>query len=339
SPMIGADRELSGFILTFQNNSERIKAEQAKNKAFEQAFRLNEKLRKVNLEMEAKNLELAEAYEKLQNSQVQILQQEKMASIGQLAAGVAHEINNPMGFITSNLGTLGKYVERMTLFLEQQQAVICEKVASEEQQGIEVERKKLKIDYLLQDSRDLIGESLDGADRVKAIVQNLKTFSRLDQEQEQDADINQCLENTISIAWNELKYKVTLDKNFGSLPLLHCHPQKLNQVFLNLLVNSAQAIEEKGIIKIRTWHEQDNIFVENTGVGIPEENLHRIFEPFYTTKEVGKGTGLGMSISYEIIKEHGGEIGVVSTVGEGTIFTVRLPLNVRDKTLGEETDG
>ncbi len=328
SPLLDTDKQLSGFILLFQENSARIQAELARNKAFDQASKLNEELRQVNDAMEVKNLELADAYKQLKNSQVQILQQEKMASIGQLAAGVAHEINNPMGFITSNLGTLGKYFDRMNHFLEHQQVAISEHVAEEGQQNIIAERKKLKIDYLLEDSRDLIEESLDGADRVKAIVQNLKTFSRLDQDHEQEADINQCLESTISIAWNELKYKATLEKDFGSLPRLHCYPQKLNQVFLNMLVNAAQAIKEKGIVTIRTWHEQDDIFIaiSDTGCGIPEKSQTRIFEPFFTTKEVGKGTGLGMSISYEIIQEQGGEIKVASVVGEGSTFTIRLPL-------------
>lgn len=340
SRLVDDDATLSGFILVLQDNSARIEAEQAKSKAFEQAFKFNEELRRVNDAMEEKNLELEGAYKQLKDSQVQILQQEKMASIGQLAAGVAHEINNPMGFITSNIGTLGKYFDRMKIFLDHQQKLIDEKTVAEDHQEIKAERKKLKIDYLIEDSRDLIEESLDGADRVKAIVQNLKTFSRIDQEQEHDADINQCLETTLSIAWNELKYKVTLEKDFGSLPLLKCYPQKLNQVFMNLLVNGAQAIEDKGIIKIRTWHEQDDIFVSisDTGSGIAEENLVRIFEPFFTTKEVGKGTGLGMSISYEIIKEHGGEITVASTVGEGTIFTIRLPLNTQQEGSARETD-
>jgi len=333
SPMDDADSHVSGFILIFQDNRERLKAQQAKEQALEKAFSLNQ-------ELEAKNLELAEAYRQLQNSHMQVLQQEKMASIGQLAAGVAHEINNPLGFINSNLGTLGKYFERLKKFLAHQQRLIGEKVNTEDRQEIEAEWKKLKIEYLLADSSDLISESLDGADRVKVIVKNLKSFSRLDQEQEQDADINQCLESTLSIAWNELKYKVTLEKDFGPLPLLHCYPQKLNQVFMNLLLNAVQAIEKLGIIKIRTWQAQNDIFVEisDTGCGIPAENLNRIFEPFFTTKEVGKGTGLGMSISYEIINEHGGEIRVASTVGEGTVFTIRLPLIKRIRLPKKVTD-
>lgn len=329
SPLQDAEQNLTGFILTLQDNSQRIKAEVAKNKAYDKTRKLNDELLQINEEVEAKNAELGEAYKRLKDSQVQILQQEKMASIGQLAAGVAHEINNPMGFITSNLGTLEKYLDRLNIFIAQQTRLIGEQVAAEDCVELNSERKKLKIDYLLEDSRDLLDESLDGAARVKLIVQNLKTFSRLDQDNEQLADINECLESTINIAWNELKYKVSLEKDYGPLPELNCYPQKLNQVFLNMLVNAAQAIEGKGIVKVSTREEQGAIIVEisDTGCGIPEESLTRIFEPFYTTKEVGKGTGLGMSISYEIIKEHGGDIQVVSAVGKGTTFTIRLPLD------------
>lgn len=337
SPLQDADNAITGFIFTFQDNSERIEAERATAEAFAETHKLNEELQQINLAMESTNEELAQAYSKLQNSQVQILQQEKMASIGQLAAGVAHEINNPMGFITSNLGTLDKYIERLQVFLAQQSRLIEENVSAEKQEDIKEQHKKLKIDYLLEDSRDLLEESLDGASRVKVIVQNLKTFSRLDQEDEHEADINECLDTTINIAWNELKYKVTLEKDFAPLPLLHCYPQKLNQVFMNLLVNAAQAIDEKGTINLRTWSDEVSIFVEirDTGCGIPAESLSRIFEPFYTTKEVGKGTGLGMSISYEIIKEHGGEIQVDSVVGQGTTFTIHLPLSKKEDSTGD----
>lgn len=328
SPMCDGDDQLGGFILLFRNNSERIKAEQAKEKAYEQAFLLNQDLREANKQLEESHVELADAYKQLKNSQVQVLQQEKMASIGQLAAGVAHEINNPIGFITSNLGSLDKYLVRLQQFIQLQEQLLHSNISAEEQQQLAGQRKALKIDYLLEDGSDLIEESLDGAMRVKTIVQNLKTFSRVDQEQEAEADLNECLESTISIVWNELKYKVELEKDFGDLPLLRCYPQKLNQVFMNILINASQALEEKGGIKIRTWCDGEQIYVaiSDNGCGIPEENLGRIFEPFYTTKEVGKGTGLGMSISYEIVQGHGGDIQVASVVGEGTTFTISLPL-------------
>ena len=157
---------------------------------------------------------------------------------------------------------------------------------------------------------------------MRKIVQNLKTFSRVDQAEEQLADLNECLESTIGIVWNEIKYKATLEKDLAELPDLHCRPQELSQVFTNILVNAAQAIEKDGLIRIRSWQEDDSIFIsiQDNGSGIAKENLEKIFEPFFTTKAVGDGTGLGMSISYEIIKKHGGDILIDSEVGKGTTF-------------------
>jgi PAS domain S-box-containing protein len=291
----------------------------------EQMLALNDSLEDMVSE---RTRDLQQANNDLKQTQSQMLHHEKMASIGQLAAGVAHEINNPMGFIGSNINSLKRYLEKFQQYIHFQEGLLEDQLDDEGQQKLAAERKKLKIDYLLEDSQDLIDESLDGARRVQEIVSNLKSFSRVDQTDEQLVNLNECLESTIAIAWNELKYKVTLEKDYGELPELSCHPHQLNQVFLNLLVNGAHAIAEKGIIKIKTWHDDKAIFISisDTGCGIPAENLSRIFEPFFTTKEVGKGTGLGMSISYDIVKSHAGEIMVASTLGEGTIFTVRLPL-------------
>jgi len=291
----------------------------------EQMLALNDSLEDM---VEERTLKLKEANEELKATQSQMLHHEKMASVGQLAAGVAHEINNPMGFISSNLGSLAKYLERLGRYIEHQDKLLKPLLDDAATIELKTERKKMKIDYLLEDSDDLISESLDGAERVQEIVRNLKSFSRVDQAAEQAADINECLESTIAIAWNELKYKVTLDKDYGELPPLFCHPQQLNQVFMNLLVNGAQAIAEKGTIGIKTWHEAGVIYVQikDDGCGIPPENLSRIFEPFFTTKDVGKGTGLGMSISYDIVRAHDGDIHINSVVGEGTQFTIELPV-------------
>ncbi len=271
--------------------------------------------------------ELEVANQQLQDTQLQILQQEKMASIGQLAAGVAHEINNPMGFITSNLGTLRRYQEKMLAYQQQLEAWLIQ-ADGQLQEQLLAERKRLKIDYVMDDIQDLVAESTEGAERVREIVQNLKSFSRVDQVEYTEADINECLESTLAIAWNEIKYKAQVEKSFGELPLLPCYPQQLNQVFLNILVNAAQAIEEQGVIRIRTWQEGSRVLIaiSDTGPGIPETIRQRIFEPFFTTKEVGLGTGLGMSISYEIIQKHRGDIRVESALGQGTTFTIELPL-------------
>ncbi len=327
SPLYSEHSQVDGYIIICQDNDRRIRAELEMEKAFDNAFALNAELRDMNDSVEKKNQELDDAYRKLKASQSQILQQEKMASIGQLAAGVAHEINNPMGFITSNLQTLGKYIDRLNLFINEQKLVLNEKAASDELQLLQEQQKKLKVDYILADGRELIEESLDGAGRVKKIVQNLKSFSRVDLAEMAEVCLNDCLESTISIAWNELKYKSELEKDFGELAPIPCHPQQLNQVFLNILINAAQAIEKQGTIRISTRQDENNQYVSisDDGSGIPEDIQKKIFEPFFTTKDVGKGTGLGMSISYDIIHSHGGRIDLESEIGIGTTFTIVLP--------------
>jgi two-component system NtrC family sensor kinase len=272
--------------------------------------------------------ELAAAYKQLKSTHVQLLQQEKMASIGQLAAGVAHEINNPIGFIKSNLGTLVKYVERLRSFIEAQGDAVSASAPPGIAVTVDEARKRLKIDHVLEDLPKLIAESSEGTERVRVIVQNLKSFSRVDEAERQRIDLNGCLESAVTIAWNELKYKATLVRDLGDLPPVACYPQKLNQVFLNLLVNAAHAIENRGEVTVRSWRDGDFacVSVGDTGQGIPAEILNRIFEPFFTTKEIGKGTGLGLSISYDIVTQHGGTIAVESEPGRGATFTVRLPI-------------
>ena len=271
--------------------------------------------------------DLERAYHELQEAQAHLVQQEKMASIGQLAAGVAHEINNPTGFIMSNLGSLRKYVDRLTEFIAEQDRAIGELPAVRIGE-IAKQRKALKVDFITDDLRSLISETLDGAERIKKIVQDLKGFSRLDEVEQKIADINAGLESTINIVWNELKYKAEVKKHYGDLPQTKCNPGQLNQVFMNLLVNAAHAIENRGEIAIRTWADGSaiNVSVSDTGCGIPEDNIKRIFEPFFTTKEVGKGTGLGLSIAYDIVKKHNGSIDVQSAIGKGTTFTVTIPV-------------
>jgi len=272
--------------------------------------------------------QLAKAYQDLKATHSQLLQQEKMASIGQLAAGVAHEINNPMGFISSNLGTMEKYLQRIAGFLELQSAGVAEFAPDQLKEELTRARSQFKVDFVLKDAANLLTESKDGAERVRHIVQNLKSFSRVDDAQETYVDLNECLESTITIAWNELKYKTTLTRDYGDLPQVKCLPQQLNQVFLNILVNAAHAIEKQGEVKVTTRAAGDRVTVAiaDSGCGIPEEIRNRIFEPFFTTKEVGQGTGLGLSISYDIIKKHGGTIEVESEPGRGTTFIVALPV-------------
>ncbi len=278
--------------------------------------------------IESEHKELEKAYAALKATQAHMLQQEKMASIGQLAAGVAHEINNPIGFISSNLGTLGKYVSKLAEFINLQSEVIDRLKESDAAEGLKKRRNELKIDYITGDIKELINESLDGTDRVRRIVQDLKSFSRVDEAEYKQADINKCIESTLNIVWHELKYKTVLKKDYGKIPLTRCYPRQLNQVFMNLLVNAGQAIEKQGDIVIKTWNGDGSIYVSisDTGRGIRGDMLNRIFEPFFTTKEVGKGTGLGLSITYDIMKKHSGEITVDSEEGKGTTFTVKIPV-------------
>jgi PAS domain S-box-containing protein len=274
-----------------------------------------------------------QAERSLKEMQAQLLQNEKMASIGQLSAGIAHEINNPMGFINSNLGTLEKYVEKFDRYIALLEKLVQDSSDEHGRQEAAALRKALKLDYVLQDIVQLLHESADGAERVLKIVQDLKIFARSDTAQIARADLNQSLDSTINIIWNQIKYVADLQKEYGELPKVACNVQQINQVFMNLLVNAVHAIEsqgsgELGTITITTSADDASVFISiaDTGCGISPEVQRRIFDPFFTTKEVGKGTGLGLSISYDIINKHGGEIIVESTEGAGTVFTVRLPI-------------
>jgi two-component system NtrC family sensor kinase len=233
-----------------------------------------------------------------------------------------------MGFITSNLTSLGKYADRLDEYI----AALLQSLGScpshPGMEELDRLRQKLKVDYIISDVRELVNESLDGANRVRRIVQDLKSFSRVDQVECCRTNLNEALETTINIAWNELKYVATLERNFAEIPDIVCYPQQLNQVFLNLLVNAAQAIEKQGNVVVSTWCDTDFVYVSiaDTGKGMPDEVRLHVFEPFFTTKEAGKGTGLGLSISADIVRKHGGDISVTSEPGAGSTFTVRLPV-------------
>lgn len=269
-----------------------------------------------------KNQELALALESLRSMQSCVIQSEKLASIGQIAAGVAHEINNPVGFVKSNISAIDRYLAKMIGYIE-----LLER-SHPSQEVVKRHRRELKIDYVVDDIPEIIVESLGGIERVETIVRNLKSFSRLDSAQMTEVDLNACLDTTISIIWNEIKYNAELVKDYGELPQVTCFPQQMNQVFMNLLVNAAHAIETAGTIRVSTLSDQERVYVmvADTGCGIPPQICDRIFEPFFTTKPAGKGTGLGLSISYDIVKRHGGEMTVKSEVGKGSQFTVSIPI-------------
>jgi signal transduction histidine kinase len=272
--------------------------------------------------------ELTQLNARLNEAQSQLLQSEKMASIGQLAAGVAHEINNPVGYVNSNIGTLQQYVNdlfRLMTVYEQAEAALPADSPIRAELG--VYRQAIDINFLREDTLNLVKESQEGLTRVRKIVQDLKEFSHVDRAEWQETDLHQGLDSTLNIVNNELKYKAEVVKEYGQLPPVQCIPSQLNQVFMNLLVNAAQAIEKRGTITIRTGAEDDGVYVEisDTGKGMTPEVQKRIFEPFFTTKPVGKGTGLGLSLSYGIVQKHHGRIEVSSVPGQGTTFRIRVP--------------
>ena len=298
---------------------------------------LNKKLKQAIHEIQTKNEKLKNTLETLKTTQSQILQSEKMASVGQLAAGVAHEINNPVGFVSSNLRTLTDYHNDINKLIEHNRELISnlKGVAKdlpffigEKIEQIATLEKEIDIDFILDDTMKLVEECKDGIDRIKKIVLDLKDFAHPGEDKIYSSDINKGIESTLNVVWNELKYKTIVTKDYGNLPLVECYPQQLNQVFMNIFVNAAQAIEKHGEIKVLTRKIGGcvEIKISDTGAGIPKENLSKIFDPFFTTKDVGKGTGLGMNIAYNIIKKHKGSIDVDSAVGVGTTFTIRIPV-------------
>ncbi len=278
-------------------------------------------------ELNERNAQLEIANAKLKAAQEQALRTEKLASIGQLAAGVAHEINNPIAYVKSNLNALRLSAAQLLM-----RARIPEcnddlrQIVADDLNDADVDGDP---EALAVDVRDLIMESLEGVDRVCRIVSDLKDFSHQDQiDNWVMADLHAGLESTLNIVWNELKYKAHVVKSYGELPLIECIPSQLNQVFMNLLVNASQAIKDNGIITITTEVNGDRISISigDNGSGIPEELLPKIFDPFFTTKEVGTGTGLGLALSYGIIAKHHGVIEVTSVPGEGTLFLLKLPV-------------
>ena len=273
--------------------------------------------------------ELERRQQDYQQVQLQLLQSEKLAAIGQLAAGIAHEINNPISFVNSNLNTLKAYIGDLLALLAAYQNLSAEpKIADKAKQELQRLKQQKDIDFLRQDIPDLIDESLDGLSRVRNIISSLKDFSRIGDNKWEMADIRQGLESTLNIIWNEMKYHCTVHKDYAVLPAVYCQISQLNQVFMNLLVNAAQAIKGKGDVTIRTRRSGQEVWIEisDTGEGIAPEHLNRLFEPFFTTKPVGKGTGLGLPISQNIVNAHGGRIEVASEPGEGTTFRVVLPI-------------
>jgi len=267
----------------------------------------------------------------VENQQVhlQLLQSEKLAAIGQLAAGIAHEINNPIGFVTSNLNTINTYLLDVFAVLDACETWLADhSIAPDALQKLLALEQQKDIDYLRGDIPQLIAESREGLLRVSNIVQDLKDFAHTGSNDWELADLHKGIDSTLNIICNELKNHCTIRKEYGDIPDIVCLPSQLNQVFMNLLLNAVQAIETQGDITIRTGRSDREAWVEisDNGRGIAPEHLTRLFEPFFTTKAVGKGTGLGLSISQNIVRKHGGRIEVNSNIGQGATFRVWLPI-------------
>ncbi|NHQ87386.1 PAS domain S-box protein [Iodobacter sp. HSC-16F04] len=279
------------------------------------------------LALEKRNADLIRLNEQMNNMQHKLLQSEKLASIGQLAAGIAHEINNPIGYVGSNISALDGYLKEIFTMQSKYESSLEKK--SIEYITLAEEKKSIDYDFIKNDISSLIMESREGIKRVKGIVQNLKEFSRIDSNQIwEEADIHAGITSTLNIVQNEIKYKSEVILDYGELPLIKCVISQLNQVFLNILVNASHAIEKQGKIFISTRQQNQQICISfrDNGKGIAAEHLSKIFDPFFTTKPVGQGTGLGLSLSYGIIQEHHGRIDVHSKQGEGTTFDIWLPI-------------
>jgi hemerythrin-like metal-binding protein len=312
------------FTLLTERNQRLVQSNLAVKKS-------QEALAEVNKSLEIRVLErtkdLTDTLTQLQQTQHRLLQSEKLAAVGQLAAGVAHEINNPVGFVTSNVSSLSDYVGQLFELIDQYQATLSA-LPAELRATLEAASKQIDLDYLREDIPSLLRESREGLDRVKGIVSGLRDFSRADDGQWIPTDLSQTLESALKIANNAIKNRATVVKELADLPLVPCIASQISQVLVNLLVNAAQAVSPPGVITLRSGVAGESVWLEisDNGCGMTEEVKRRIFEPFFTTKAVGQGTGLGLSISWEIMQRHRGHIDVTSAPGMGTTFHLSLPI-------------
>ncbi len=313
------------------NNTDYKQAYERQKQAREKA---EDSLENTSRELYELNAKLRASYDELKAQEATIVHQEKLASIGQLSAGIVHEINNPAGFIKSNLSSLQKYSQTLiglSAFYKNiidDMAELAPDAYAVHQQAIAAFEKESDLDFILEDFEQLIHESLEGAQRISEIIQGLKIFSRIDDDKKERLYVNECIQSMIKIVRNEVKYKADLRLQLGEIPQTMGYPGSLSQVFLNLVVNASQAMTEFGAIIVRSYCEDQHIIVEveDNGSGMDAATQAKIFDAFYTTKAAGVGTGLGLSISMSIVEKHGGTLTVRSELGQGTCFTVTLPV-------------
>jgi len=281
--------------------------------------------------------ELAKAYKRLQESQAQLVQSEKMASLGQMVAGVAHEINTPLGYVRNNVEMTQQLFTQAQELVSAYDTLVTTLYSEEESDETQLQAQLnniaersavFKEEDSFAEMQDLFKDTLYGVEQISELVLNLKNFSRLDQAKVDNISLNDCFESTLVIAKNTIKHKVKVIKQYGDIPKIPCSPSQINQVLLNLLTNAAQAMSTPGNVLLRTYADEKWVYavVQDDGSGIPKEVLPKIFDPFFTTKPIGEGTGLGLSISYKIIQQHGGQIKVASQQGKGTRFLISLPI-------------
>jgi len=270
---------------------------------------------------ESLDLRVKQQVKTIETAQIKLYESEKLASVGRLAAGVAHEINNPIGFIRSNMSSAQSYTEALAKLDEAFKAgasiSYLQQVWKEEE-----------LEYMLEDLTDILKESIDGVDRVAAIVKDLKSFSRINDADEEDADINEIIRQTVNVTMPQLHEKIDVILDLGEIPAIFCHPAELGQVFLNCLLNAAYAVQKTGKVRIKTLIREAKVCIEirDTGCGISESDLAHIFDPFFTTKEVGQGIGLGLTVCLNIIKAHEGSLNIISKQDKGTLVTILLPI-------------
>jgi len=309
TPVLGEDNRVKTLLCLIQDNTEKAKAEEELKKAYE---------------------ELKRAHQELQNAQLQLIQSEKLASLGQLVAGVAHEINNPVNFISSGLIPLRRNIEDLIRLVHKYSELSPRKSEPLEDFLQEVEALKEEIGYqdAIQGIYEMLESIREGAQRTARIIKDLRSFSRPDEAELKAVNLHEGLEGTLNLLAPQYKNRIEVIREYGDIPLVECYAGQINQVFMNLLANASQAIKNTGQIRIKTWCTEDQvkISVKDTGEGIPREILSKIFDPFFTTKQVGEGTGLGLSISYGIIQKHQGKIEVRSEVGLGSEFIITLPV-------------